>query len=165
MVSVLARRTAFERAGLFDESLRSCEDFDMWLRCSKSGSRIIYHSTILVRYRRRAGSLSSNDKWMQSHGLQVLNKMRTAVSISSEERDALERAIRRFEGRMFFSEGKRAFLSGDIPTAIDRLGKSRRLLRSPRVWMISIVVSTLPSVSRVVYVWKSRLNGIRNDRT
>ena len=54
MVSVLARRTAFERAGLFDESLRSCEDFDMWLRCSKSGSRIIYYSTILVRYRRRA---------------------------------------------------------------------------------------------------------------
>src|SRR5215472_1922307 len=47
MVSVLARRSALERAGLFDSNLRSCEDFDMWLRCLKSGSRIIYHNQVL----------------------------------------------------------------------------------------------------------------------
>jgi glycosyltransferase involved in cell wall biosynthesis len=159
MVSVLARRIAFERAGLFDENLRSCEDFDMWLRCSKSGSRIIYHSMILVRYRRRQGSLSSDEHWMLSHGLQVLNKMRHAVSLTEDERDTLEKAIRRFEGRRLFLEGKRAFLSGDVMMAIDRIGKSKRLLRSPRVWMIFVLVRTLPSVSRAIYAWRSRLGG------
>ena len=39
-VSVLARREALLRAGLFEESLRSVEDFDLWLRLLAAGERI-----------------------------------------------------------------------------------------------------------------------------
>ena len=49
MVSVLARRDVLESAGLFDESLRSSEDFDMWLRVVHGGGRIGYHRRSLVR--------------------------------------------------------------------------------------------------------------------
>ncbi|MBK9175722.1 MAG: glycosyltransferase [Flavobacteriales bacterium] len=36
--AVLARRSAIEQAGGFDESLRTMEDFDMWLRISELGA-------------------------------------------------------------------------------------------------------------------------------
>lgn len=159
MVSVLARRTALERAGLFDENLRSCEDFDMWLRCVKNGSRIIYHSEVLVRYRRRMGSLSSDEVWMNSNAARVLNKMRDAVPMTADERRVLEDAILRFEGRKLFFEGKRAFNSGDFSMAVDRLEESNKYLRSVRVWMILWLVRTLPSVARTAYVWRSRFIG------
>ena len=55
MVSVLARRDVLESAGLFDESLRSSEDFDMWLRVVHAGGRIGYHRRSLVRSRLRRG--------------------------------------------------------------------------------------------------------------
>ena len=55
-ISVIARREALEKAGLFDESLRSSEDFDMWLRVLKNGGRIAYHGRPLVRSRRRPDS-------------------------------------------------------------------------------------------------------------
>ena len=55
MVSVLARRDVLESAGLFDESLRSSEDFDMWLRIVHAGGRIGYHRRSLVRSRLRRG--------------------------------------------------------------------------------------------------------------
>ncbi len=159
MVSVLARRTALERAGFFDDSLRSCEDFDMWLRCVKSGSRIIYHREVLVRYRRRMGSLSSDEVWMNSNAVRVLNKMRDAVPMTAGERRVLENAILRFEGRRLFFEGKRAFNSGDYSMAVDRLEKSNKYLRSVRVWLIILLVRNLPSVARTAYVWRSRFIG------
>ena len=155
MVSVLARRSALERAGLFDSSLRSCEDFDMWLRCIKSGSRIIYHDQVLVCYRRRKGSLSSDPVWMRDHAAKVLIKMRDAVQMTPEERDILEATLRRFEGEKLFHEGKRAFRAGDIPTAIDRLQQSNSRWRSVRIRMILFLLRTMPGLIRAAYVWKS----------
>jgi glycosyltransferase involved in cell wall biosynthesis len=159
MVSVLARRTALERAGLFDDRLRSCEDFDMWLRCVKSGSRIIYHRETLVRYRRRPGSLSADEVWMCTNATRVLVKMRDAVPMSDEERKLLESAVLRFEGKKLFFEGKRAFKDGDVPLAIDRLEKSNAYLHSPRVRLILLLIRTAPSIARTAYAWRSRLTG------
>jgi len=85
MVSVLARRSAIERAGLFDGRLRRCEDFDMWLRCIKNGSRIIYHREPLVRYRRRGQSLSHNAVAMLEAAAHVLGKMEQMFALTPEE--------------------------------------------------------------------------------
>lgn len=159
VVSVLARRRAFERVGLFDENLRSCEDFDMWLRCVKSGSRIIYHPHVLVRYRRRPGSLSSDEVWMCTNAIEVLCKMRSAVSMSDEERRVLEDAIFRFKGKKLFYEGKRAFNTGDSPAAIELLQKSNSYLHSFRVSLIVLLIRVMPSMARTAYVWRSRLLG------
>ncbi len=160
MVSVLARRSAFERAGLFDDNLRSCEDFDMWLRCVKSGSRIIYHDQVLVRYRRRPGSLSADEVWMWSNAIRVLIKMRDAVPLTEDERRTLENAIVLYEGKRLFCEGKRAFNDGDVPLALDRLQKSNARLHSPRIWMITKLIRTVPSFARTAYLWRSRLIGL-----
>ena len=58
--TVVARRDVFARAGLFDESLGSCEDFAMWVRaaaCSGYGVRLL--PEVLTGYRVRAGSMST----------------------------------------------------------------------------------------------------------
>jgi len=38
----LIRRSALDRAGHFDESLRTAEDWELWLRCTASGLRFAY---------------------------------------------------------------------------------------------------------------------------
>ena len=159
MVSVLARRSALERAGLFDDSLRSSEDFDMWLRCVKHGSRIIYHREILVRYRRRPGSLSADPVWMCDSALRVLQKMRTAVSLTDGERRALERSILRFQGQRLFYLGKRAFIAGEMSSAITCLKHANNYLHSLRISLIVRLIETLPNFSRTAYVWRTRILG------
>jgi glycosyltransferase involved in cell wall biosynthesis len=155
VVSVLARRSAFERAGLFDAELRSCEDFDLWLRCVKTGSRIIYHDEVLLRYRKRKGSLSSDPVWMLGSALKVLVKMRTAVSLTEEERTTLESAIRRFEGNKLLHEGKRALGQGDVSAAIQFLSQANLRLESFRLRMILFSLRMFPSAVRTVYRWRS----------
>jgi glycosyltransferase involved in cell wall biosynthesis len=154
-ISALARRTALERVGLFDSNLRSSEDFDLWLRCVKSGSRIIYHNEVLFRYRRRADSMSSDPVWMCGSALRVLMKMRSAVETTAEERRILESAIRRHEGNKLFFEGKQAFISGNISAAIAYLEEANARLHNSRLWLILIVIRAIPQIARTVYMWRS----------
>lgn len=152
--SVVARRAAFERVGLFDSSLRSSEDYDMWLRCVKSGSRIIYNDKALLLYRRRPDSLSADPVLICDTTVKVLVKMRTAVQTTAEERQVLENAIRRIEGNRLFFEGKDAFIAGDISNAVDRLRRANALLHKIRLRMILLIVRTMPQLARTVYLWR-----------
>jgi hypothetical protein len=151
---VLARRSALEGAGLFDDTFRSCEDFDMWLRCVKNGSRIIHHDEVLLRSRCRPDSLSADPVWMCDHAGRVLVKMRTSVDLTDEERQILESAIRRFEGKKLFYEGKRAFMAGDIPLATDLLERANSCINSTRIRMILLAIRVMPRIVRKAYAWR-----------
>jgi glycosyltransferase involved in cell wall biosynthesis len=161
-VSVLARRVAFERVGLFDSNLRRSEDFDMWLRCVKSGSRIAFCDKAAFRYRRRPDSLSANHAKMCAAACQVLEKMRTAVQMTDEERQILENAVRRFKGRQLFFEGKDAFVTGDYVTAIDAFKRADAFLNSRRLRLICVLLVVMPETSRTFYLWTVRR---RNSRS
>lgn len=55
-------RTVLQRVGTFDESLRVCQDYDLWLRCLRAGSRVVCASEPLGVYRRmRSGSITSTE--------------------------------------------------------------------------------------------------------
>jgi len=57
--SILLRRECFEQCGLFDESMPTSSDYDMWIRISKKFSFEII-KTPLVRYRINENSLTFN---------------------------------------------------------------------------------------------------------
>jgi glycosyltransferase involved in cell wall biosynthesis len=154
--SVTARRTAFEQVGLFDASLRSSEDYDMWLRCVKSGSRIIYNDEALLFYRRRPDSLTADSVRICDSTVTVLVKMRTAVHTSTEERRILENAISRFKSNKLFFEGKRAFIAGDVLIAIDKLKQAYALSRNIRLRMILFLINTMPHIARTIYLWRTK---------
>lgn len=159
VVACLARKAAVVRAGLFDEQLRRCEDFDLWLRCVKSGAHIIYHHQPLVRYRIRRGSLSADTASMTASAAKVLRKMRTAVALTGEERAVVERKIRYFEGSSLFFEGKQAFLAGDDRAAIGKLRAADELLHSGRIRLLVLLLRIAPGMARRLYRWKYRNAG------
>lgn len=55
--SVLARRKALERAGLFPEGTEATPDYELWLRVARSRP-LVGHAEPLVRYRVHAGGMS-----------------------------------------------------------------------------------------------------------
>lgn len=131
--SVVARRELLLRVGLFDESLRSSEDFDLWLRIVKAGERIAYLRRPLMRYRRHSASLSADPVWMCKHILRVLEKTGQTLALTDAESEVLRRQLRRYESELNFNEGKRAFFEGDTETAINRLEKANALLPSRKI--------------------------------
>jgi glycosyltransferase involved in cell wall biosynthesis len=63
--STLIRRGLQRRLGPFVERL-PCEDYEYWLRAAKAGAVFFYDPTVLVRYRRREGSVTG-DKLAMYH--------------------------------------------------------------------------------------------------
>jgi glycosyltransferase involved in cell wall biosynthesis len=71
--TILARRPILLEAGLFDQSLRSCEDWDLWLRLLPRYD-FMGTSACLVRYRVHGSSLSTNPTGMQKAAQAVVEK-------------------------------------------------------------------------------------------
>ncbi|MEW5976940.1 MAG: glycosyltransferase family 2 protein [Acidobacteriota bacterium] len=71
--TTLLRRSAIDEVGLFDQSLRSCEDWDLWLRLLPK-HMIVGTSECLVRYRLHGSSLSRNVLGMQQAVQAVVQK-------------------------------------------------------------------------------------------
>jgi GT2 family glycosyltransferase len=73
-VAPLVRREAIERAGGFDESLTSLEDWDLWLRISLLGYRWAYVDAALCDYRVRAEGMHRNGARMHTNRMRVVEK-------------------------------------------------------------------------------------------
>lgn len=71
--SVLVHQRCYASAGGFDETLRACEDWDMWLRIIRQ-HMIIGTDAVLTRHRVLAGSMSSDPTRMIDNRLAVLKK-------------------------------------------------------------------------------------------
>lgn len=71
--TVTLRRSVVVDVGLFDASLRSCEDWDMWLRLLPE-HEFAFTNEILVRYRVHESSLSANPTGMQQAKRSVVEK-------------------------------------------------------------------------------------------
>lgn len=71
--SMFVRRRCYEKVGLFDESLRALEDWDMWLRIA-SQFTIIGTAKVLTRHRILPGSMSTDPVRMLNNRLAVLQK-------------------------------------------------------------------------------------------
>lgn len=72
--TVLVRAETVRQAGLFDESLTSVEDWDLWLRITANGDRMVSIAQPLAHYRISAGSMSTNASRMHANRMAVLDK-------------------------------------------------------------------------------------------
>lgn len=151
MVSALMRRSVLERAGRFDENLRRCEDFDLWLRFVKSGAKIIYHERPLVYYRRRDDSLSASFGPMLETREQVLRKAMRELPLTAEEMSAAEMAIARGAAQRNYLEAKRHFTHGNVSACVRRLAESNKLYRSPRIAAMMMTLSAVPALAQRAY--------------
>jgi glycosyltransferase involved in cell wall biosynthesis len=156
MICAMARRETVLRVGLFDENLRSSEDFDLWLRIVKAGGRIAYHREVLARYRKRRGSLSSDPVWMCRHILMVLEKAERNLELNTQEREALRQATARFHALQRFHEGKRAFFEGDAKGAIEGLGEANAFLRSRKISLMLMLMKFAPRLMLRAYDMRDR---------
>ncbi len=73
--SVLVRRAWLDRVGPFDETLRSYEDWDMWLRLARAGCRFGWVDQPVSLYRFHRGQMTRNAEQMTRATFAVLDKV------------------------------------------------------------------------------------------
>ena len=73
--SVMVRREWQERVGFFDETLRSYEDWDMWLRLALAGCRMGWVDKPVSLYRFHSNQMTGNGQQMTTATFAVLEKL------------------------------------------------------------------------------------------
>jgi glycosyltransferase involved in cell wall biosynthesis len=152
-VSIMARTEVLKRFG-FDESLRSCEDFDCWLRFTAAGHRVGYHRKVLVRYRKHPASLSADPTWMAVSNIRVLNNAIALWPEGSEEAKLLLQAIAIKNAELENIRGKLALRNQDIPTAITHLRAANNFYKSTKISIVILLLRVAPSL--IVPLFKLR---------
>jgi glycosyltransferase involved in cell wall biosynthesis len=154
LTCVTARMSVIRSVGMFDETIPSCEDFDLWLRIIKSGHSISYHREVLARYRRHEGSLSSDRVWMTSNLLAVMEKTEKRPDLSLQEREVLSKqmSLRKTTLRLF--QGKHALALGNAPVALNRFEEANRGLHSMKLSVAILLLRYLPSI--VIWAFAAR---------
>jgi glycosyltransferase involved in cell wall biosynthesis len=111
------RRRVYNVIGPFDESMRTNEDYDFWLRAAVAGFRFARNDTPLGYYRVRLDSLSANELRMLRGILNVYTKLRPRIADRPYELAILDSQIDRFETEWLTAEARVALERADFQAA------------------------------------------------
>jgi glycosyltransferase involved in cell wall biosynthesis len=105
--TVVARKSAILRAGLFDEDLLRCDDYDMWVRTAFHGGKIAYSRKVQARLNGgRAGSLSQSSSKMAEAYWIILDKVSRTLPLNDSDRDLVEKRKQDIRALYLVEEGK-----------------------------------------------------------
>lgn len=108
--AVLMRRAWLDRVGFFDENLRACEDWDMWLRLLAAGCCMEWVEKPVVEYRMHQGQMTSQTARMRKAIFMVLDKFFAASEAHEYPKSWRQRAY----ASAFVQAACFAYLSGDM---------------------------------------------------
>jgi glycosyltransferase involved in cell wall biosynthesis len=91
--TVMFRRAIFDEVGTFDTSLRSCEDYDLYLRITRRHP-VARHDRLVAEYRRHDASMSVRAGRMLDTALDVLAAQRPYIHGSGHLLGACQAGIR-----------------------------------------------------------------------
>jgi glycosyltransferase involved in cell wall biosynthesis len=153
---VVVRREQVLEVGLFDEALRNSQDFDLWLRMARHGTRMAYQRRVLLRYRSRTNSLSGDKLNVHRRELRVLEKVESGYDLLPAERAKVVSVIERRRAILEFELGKLYLARGEFSHARESFEKANRLRRSPRTRMAVWSSRMAPRLMQALYVLRLR---------
>ena len=114
--TTVARRQAVLDVGGFDESLRRCEDFDLWLRLAGRG-RFVYSREVLGWRRLHPAGQSASTIAMLRAQIAVRQRFVARTALSAEVRAMADAADRRCEAAIALAYRRRLLIPGEGPPA------------------------------------------------
>ncbi len=134
--AVVMRRSAFTSTGGQDTELGVAEDLDLWIRLLAQGCKGAVLEVPLVRYRRRAGSLSSDER-SQFAGCCAVYAKAAAMLAGRPEAAAAQAVGRRYAQRLAWAEGEALIIDGRVAAGLALLRDAG--VRSRR-WRLALPV-------------------------
>jgi glycosyltransferase involved in cell wall biosynthesis len=83
--SALIKKNLFDQIGMFDESLRVCEDYDLWLRITSKYSVLFLDKPLIKKYGGHSDQLSRVDDGIEFYRIQSLKKIMSSRILNKKQ--------------------------------------------------------------------------------
>ncbi|MGH9141586.1 MAG: glycosyltransferase family 2 protein [Vicinamibacterales bacterium] len=148
--TVVARRRPLVAAGLFDETLRRGQDFELWLRLAWRGEAFAYQREVLAERRKRTDGLSGDAVQCVARALNVLDRFGRERALDGPARTALRIRTMVLIDRLEIEQGKQRFLEGNFAAAQYHLSATHDRPLKVRLALIGLRLS--PRLLRGAYL-------------
>jgi glycosyltransferase involved in cell wall biosynthesis len=159
--SAVASRQALVAAGLFDEELKRCEDYDMWLRMAYSGVRMTFSREIQIGHR-LANGLAANGDLMKQALIQVYEKTASTRALSEKQARVVREKINTISTALQFERAKQMLLDGKFDESLECLCRARALSRSWKLRAAELGLRSFPGFLQTIY--RSRLRSVERQK-
>jgi len=149
---VVVRRDLVLEVGLFDETLRNAQDFDLWLRLARHGARLAYQRKVLLSYRSRPNSLSGDAINSHQRELRVFDKIEQSYEFTAAERAEVGAVIKSRRALLEYELGKLYLVPGDFDRARQSFANANNLRRSWKARLALCLTNVAPGLLRGLYL-------------
>lgn len=153
---VVVRRDLILEVGLFDETLRNAQDFDLWLRLARHGARLAYHRQVLLRYRSRLNSLSGDAINSHRRELRVFDKIEQSYDFTPDERAEVSAVIRNRRALLEYELGKLYLLPGEFVRARESFANANRLRPGWKSRVALLLTQVAPRLLQTLYAGRTK---------
>jgi glycosyltransferase involved in cell wall biosynthesis len=164
-IMTVFRRRVYETVGCFDESLRTNEDYDFWLRAAVSGCRFARNDVPLGRYRIREDSLSASEMRMLRGIRLVFMKTRPTIADRPRELAVLDAQMERFHTEWLAAEARVALESRDFRAAREHLDRLHARRGGTAIVFARILARVAPrTLARVYGMRRARVASVSSPQ-
>jgi glycosyltransferase involved in cell wall biosynthesis len=158
--TVVARKRTLVDAGLFDEKLARCDDYDMWVRSAFGGARIRYSRKLGARlFVGRPGSLGQSRARMAEGYSIILEKYKRTLPLKDADRAVVEKRAAEIRARYLLEQGKCKLEERQFDKARELIAEANGYLHSSRLSLAVLGLSVAPgATAKLLSFW----NRIRN---
>jgi glycosyltransferase involved in cell wall biosynthesis len=156
--TVVARRDAIMKAGMFDESLLRCDDYDMWVRTAFHGAKIAYTRKIQARMPvGRPGSLSQSRARMAEGYSTILEKYKISLPLQGADREAVEKRAAQIRARYCLEEGKNKLGQREFGEARTLIAEANNYFRKSSLSLTLFGLKIAPGATASVISFWNRI--------
>jgi glycosyltransferase involved in cell wall biosynthesis len=148
--SVVASRNALFQAGLFDESMRHCEDFDLWLRLARLGVGIEYDRQVQVGHRVGNGLAASRER-MKEGRAQAYKAFLDGGSATDSQRAVIASKLKVLDFEIHVELAKKHLVEKQYSEAVTELKVARSVRGSGKLRFAEFGLLCFPSGTRFAY--------------
>jgi len=148
--SVVVVREALLQTSLFDEQMRRCEDFDLWLRLASNGVKMAYEPGVQTIHRLSNG-LSSDRELMKQARRQVYQKVLTTLPLTTAQSAIATSKVRELDKEIEIEAAKRHLSSGTYNEALAAIERARSLGPDRRLGFVESALRYCPALFRWCY--------------
>jgi len=158
--TVVARKRTLVDAGLFDEKLPRCDDYDMWVRSAFSGAKIGYSRKVQARlFYGRAGSLGQSRARMAEAYWNILEKFKRTLPLKAVDREVVEKRATEIRALYLVEEGKCNLGEHQFDKAREHFTEANRTLRTARLSLVLFGLRIAPNMtSKLASLWYRMLS-------
>ncbi|HEV8148731.1 MAG TPA: glycosyltransferase family A protein, partial [Gemmatimonadales bacterium] len=146
--TTVVRKQVVIDAGLFDETIRRGQDFDLWVRLALRGARMGYQRTVLAGYRLRGDSLSGDELQRYDRAVNLYRIVREKLDLPPPLRSLVDSQLRALTAARQLELGKRELAAGNYPRAAELFKSAWKEVRSLRLLAARLGLAVAPSLLR-----------------